>query len=272
MKQRLFCFPLTRYLARAAAALTMSIFALPGLADTDWDIVGIKLGMTEAEVRGALKAFDPGLKLTSVMSVFNYSDGVNHILKTPEFLDRLKASQGNQPQSIEVYFSGPVGDVRVIGVSRVAMVSSPPTRAQFEQSLATKYGPPAGLSNGSQNAPVWESAGKTSCVRVKDHRGQNAINLGAGDLGKMLMTNANAEQFLTSRRGNVSKGLLPADLTQCGAFLNYFFTGDPIRDFYAYMYDLGAMVVTERSRTAWVSNLKAEAIRKREGKGQAPKL
>lgn len=38
------------------------------------DIVGVRLGMTEADVRAALQAFDPNLKITPVMGVFNYSD------------------------------------------------------------------------------------------------------------------------------------------------------------------------------------------------------
>ena len=152
------------------------------------------------------------------------------------------------------------------------MVSNPPTKAQFSQSLVSKYEEPSGFSNASQSAPVWESAGKPSCVRVRDHQGQNAINLGAVDLGKMLMTNANAEQFLTSRRGNVSKGLIPADLTQYGAYLSYFFTADPVRSFDAYMYDLGAMVANERSRAAWVKQLQEDAVRKRQGEGKGPTL
>lgn len=236
------------------------------------EIAGLRLGMTEAEARAALRVFDPALTITPVMGVFNYSDGVNPVLKTPEFLDRLEGSKGNQGASFTVYFSGPAEDVRVIGVSRRAMMPNPPTRAQFGQSLAVKYGNPAGYSNGSQNAPVWESAGKPSCVRVKDHRGQVAINLGAGDLGKMLMTNANAEQFLTSRRGNASKGLIPADLTQCGAFLSYYYTADPVGSFDAYLYDLGAMVTAERSRSAWVEQLRSAAVRKRQGQAQAPRL
>ncbi len=61
--------------------------------------MGIRLGMTEAEARGALQAFDPELKIAAVTGVFDYSDGVNHTLKTPGFLDRLEASKGNQGAS-----------------------------------------------------------------------------------------------------------------------------------------------------------------------------
>jgi hypothetical protein len=263
--------------ARSAIALVVILGSGPaafaqGTAPEKLDVAGIRLGMTEGEVRGALKAFDPELKVAAVTGVFNYSDGVNHALKTPGFLDRLEAGKGNQGASIKVYFSGPVGDVRAIGVSRTAFLSGPPTRAQMLEGLVAKYGPPAGLNNASQSAPVWEAAGKPSCVRVRDYKGQVAINYGAGDVGGSMMINSSAEKSLASRRGSQSKGLMPADLAQCGAYLAYNFRGDPVRDFDAYLYDLGAMVATERSRTAWVKQFQAEAAGKRQGQGQVPKF
>lgn len=257
-----------RHLVRVAT-LVMSAWALPGFAAPDWDIVGIKLGMTEAEARAALRAFDPDLKITPVMGVFNYSDGVNPILKTPEFLDRLEAAKGNQGASVKVYFSGPVGDVRVLGVYRMAMVPNPPTGAQFVQGLVTKYGQPSGTGRGNRMNLVWEGEGKPSCVRLRDG---NRMALEAFN-GVGLMDSAAVEQFLAARRGNImGKGVLPADLTQCGAYLSYQYFGDPVRNFDGQMFDLGSMVATERLRTAWVKQMQTEAIRKREGQGQSPKL
>ncbi len=59
---------------------------------SNFEMAGIRLGMTEAEARAAIRAFDPTLRITSVMGVFNYNDGVNHALRTPEFLDRLEGA------------------------------------------------------------------------------------------------------------------------------------------------------------------------------------
>lgn len=236
------------------------------------DVVGIRLGMTEAEARGALRSFDPEMKVAAVTGAFNFSDGVNHNLKTPGFLDRLEASKGNQGASIKVYFSGPVGDLRVIGVSRTASLPNPPTRAQFLEGLVAKYGQPAGLNNAAATQPVWEAAGKPSCIRVRDYKGQVAINYGAGDYGGSMMVNSAAEKMLASRRGSQSKGLMPADLAQCGAYLGYSFRGEPVQDFDAYLYDLGAMVATERGRTAWVKQFQSEATGKRQAQGQVPKF
>lgn len=237
------------------------------------DIAGVQIGMTEAEVEAALKTFDSGLELASVMAVFNYSDGVSHTLESPEFLDRVEAKQGNQGVSITVYFSGGPGeDVRVIGVSRSALImANPPTAAQFMQSLVAKYGQPAGLSSKNQSLPVWEEAGKPSCIRARDYKNEVDINIGTG-IGAGLMVNANAEQFLSKRAGSISRGLLPSDLAQCGAYLGYYYLGDPVRNFSAELYDLGAVVATERSRTAWVDQLQAEAVSKRQGQGQVPKF
>lgn len=37
---------------------------------------------------------------------------------------------------------------------------------------------------------------------------------------------------------------------------NYYYTADPVSSFEAYLYDLGTMITTERSRTAWVKQLR----------------
>lgn len=256
--------------ARALAAILLLAVAAPAAAAQEWDIAGIRLGMTEAEARAALTAFDAGLKVVPVMGVFNYSDGVNPILKTPEFLDRLEGSKGNEGVSVKVYFSGPVGEVRVISVYRtVTAVPAPPTASQFVQALFSKYGQPSGTSRANKQHLVWESSGKPSCIRIKDG---NRVSLDAVS-GTSLMVNAAVEQFFTQRRNNImGRGLIPNDLTQCGAYLGYNYMGDPVRSFFAEANDLGAMVATERSRTAWVKQLQAEAVRKRQGQGQAPKL
>jgi hypothetical protein len=261
--------------AIALAALCGFVVAAmaQGTPDSKLEIAGVRLGMTEAEATAALKSFDATLKIAPVMGVFNYGDGANFTLKSPEFLDRLEGSLGSQGPVLKVFFSGPVGDVRVIGVSRNALImQNPPTSAQFAQSLVAKYGEPAGLSRGNKSHPVWESAGRPSCVRGRDYKGQVVIDLSAG-FGESLLTNSSAEEYLVKRSGNnTAKGLIPADLTQCGAFLGYYFAGDPVTTFSAELIDFGAVIATERSRTAWVKQLQTEAVRKREGQGQTPRL
>jgi hypothetical protein len=259
----------------ASAAVALSALASPpaqGAPEEKLDIAGVRIGMTEAEARAALVAFDPGLDISPVMAVFNYSDGVNQ-LNSPEFLDRLEGRLPGLGLVFKVYFSGPVGEVRVIGLRRAGLVmNNPPTAAQFIDSLLAKYGQPTGLSRGDKSQPVWEAAGKPSCIRVRDYKNDIVINLSPG-MGEGLADTAAAEQFFAGRSGNnTGRGLIPADFTQCGAYLSYFFTGDPVRNFNAEVFDLGAMVSTERSRTAWVDQLEAEAVSKRKGQGATPRL
>jgi hypothetical protein len=238
---------------------------------SNFEMAGIRLGMTEAEARAAIRAFDPTLRITSVMGVFNYNDGVNHALRTPEFLDRLEAVKGNQLPSLKVYFSGPVGEVRVIGVHRSEIVTTnPPTAAQFAQTLINTYGRPAGV-NGMNNAHiVWAEAGRPTCIRARNHVNQVALSVSSGT---SLMENSAVEDFYTKRGSEITaRGLLPADLTQCGAYIDYNLIGDPVRQFVAEMNDLGAMVTAERSRKAWVQQLQDAATRQRQSQGQTPRL
>lgn len=243
-----------------------------GIPEDRMDIAGIRVGMTEAEARAALAAFDATLEVVDVWAEFNYDDGVSYTLKSPEFLDRLEAHQGNQGAAIRVYFSGPVGDAKVIGVSRSGILPNPPTAAQFMDGLIAKYGQPSGFSRENRTHPVWEGAGKTSCVKGRDYRNVVVIDVAAG-LGESLMNNSSAEDYLVKRGANhTAKGLIPADPSQCGTYLAYHFFGDPVSTFGAEVYDLGAAVATERSRAAWVEQLQAEAVRKRQGEGQVPRL
>ncbi len=242
-----------------------------GTTEDKLEIAGVRIGMTEVQVRAALAAFDPDLEVTSIMGVYTYSDGVNVGLRTPEFLDRLEGHKGGRGNvSIKVLFSGPGNDVRVIAMSRQAHTPNPPTQAQFTQSLIDKYGQPAGFNRASPGSPVWEGAGKPSCIRARDSKGQVAIDYGSSIGASDFMQGERVEDLL--RSGTTVQGLRPTDLTRCGTFLSYYLPREPVTSFQAYLYDLGAIVVTHRSRAAWVEQLQVEAVRKRQAQGQTPRL
>jgi hypothetical protein len=81
------------------------------------------------------------------------------------------------------------------------------------------------------------------------------------------------EEELTRRGQRMAKDLMPDDLASCGAFITYNAGGaDPVRDFTAAMYDVGAFITTERARAEWVEKLKAKALKKRESQGETPKF
>ncbi|EJI85318.1 hypothetical protein AEST_16570 [Alishewanella aestuarii B11] len=236
------------------------------------DIAGIKLGMTVDEVKAAINTFDPQLQIEEVAAVFDLNDGAN-LQPSPEFLDRIEALQGNQGAVLKVFFSGPVGEVRVIGVARKGLIlSNQPASAQFMQSLTARYGQPTAFNRNQKDQPVWEASGKMSCLKARDYKNEPQVNIAPG-FGESVLVNVSAEQFFSSRASNnTGKGLFPKEFTDCGSYLSYFFPGDPISSFSGELMDLGAIVHTERSRQQWVEQLTAEAIQKRLSKGQVPKF
>ena len=134
-------------------------------------------------------------------AVFNIHDGAN-LQQSPEFLDRIEALQGNQGEALKVFFSGPVGDVRVIGVVRQGMIlNNRPASAQFMQSLIARYGQATAFNRNLKDQPVWEAGNKMSCIRARDHKNEPQVNISPG-FGESILVNVSAEQFLSSRAGN----------------------------------------------------------------------
>jgi hypothetical protein len=131
--------------------LVLNVVTTPSLAAPDWDMAGVNLGMTEAEVKAAFVDYDPKGKIIASNSSFNYSDGLNS-QRTPAFLSSMEIRVVRLAQwtPIKVWFSGQDGPARVIAVARnEGNLPNPVTRGQFLQSLQAKYGPPtAQRSNG----------------------------------------------------------------------------------------------------------------------------
>ncbi|MGQ3095077.1 MAG: hypothetical protein ACT6RP_16620 [Roseateles sp.] len=233
-------------------------------------MAGVKLGMTEAEVKAALVAYDPKGKISASNSSYNYSDGLNSH-RTPAFLSSMEIRVVRLAQwtPIKVWFSGPDGPARVIAIARnEGNLPNPVTRGQFLQSLQAKYGPPtAQWSNGM---PYWEANGKPSCVRT---RSGGQVNF--GEFPQVTSGHKTLDQAvgLLEAQQQQPGGFytLPADLTSCGTFM-YYTAVDPVSLYTGGMYDVGAIVATQRARQAWVDKLRSEAVRKREGQGQAPRL
>src|SRR5690606_17639566 len=142
----------------------------------------------------------------------------------------------NNRDGLTVYFSGPVGDVRVVAVHRdLTVVPNPPTAAQFAQSLIEKYGKPAGINNTAMSHLVWEEEGKPSCVRF---RNGNNVTLNVVPLNNM----SSVEEFYERQRNRPIGHVVPPDLADCGIVMDYnWMSGDPVRAFFAELKDLGAI-------------------------------
>ncbi|QHE84888.1 hypothetical protein [Hydrogenophaga sp. BPS33] len=241
------------------------------------DIVGVKLGMTEAEVTSAIKAFDAGAKQVSRrMAHFPYSDGVNGF-QTPAFLDEVEYRAGDS--KFRVWFAAPPAEPRSYAIHRYSTGNkTPPTREQFSAALTSKYGPGQShyLANTGSNVMQWSEQGKPECAVSTNAR---------------VVVDSSPDTLLPPRAVEVLEGLGRAqhpnlrktmgasvDVARCGVVLRYVWGGPennptfPIPEFYVWLVDQGGMVAKNRQSMQWVKQLEADAARKRQGQGATPKL
>jgi hypothetical protein len=268
---------------RTAIALIAAVIPMLVHAAPDWDIIGLKLGMTEAEVKATLQAYDPKGKIGVHQASFQYSDKINSF-NTPAFLSRMElrttqtSGQTVLPKTfVRVWFSGPTGEARAIAILREeSNVANAPSGEQFLQTLASKYGQPTVTDR--NRTPIWEEQGRPSCLWLAYGRNMpKEINHTLFSLNLIQRNDFSESVAELERRQQGSGGQigidLPADLTTCGAFLYYLGTNrSPAQSFSGAMFDVGAIVATQRARNAWVQQLEDEAIKKREGQAQAPRL
>lgn len=244
-----------------AAALALSS-ATQALAAPAWDILGVRLGMTEAEVRAAMLAYEPKGQVIATRLTLPYSDKVS-TFQTEPFLSRLELRVRRQTVQtpLKVQFSGPGGPARVIAVEREAFgLPDAPTPQQFQQSLEAKYGKPSAYTPG-RRMPMWEETGKPPCAR--DASGE--------PMPYNTFKSLEEAQRMQGRAATARP--LPADLTTCGSYLQYDYgMSGPVRSFVARLVDLGRLAATEQARRDLVKRLEDEAVRRREGQAQRPRL
>jgi hypothetical protein len=273
----MFVFKLSQVLWLFAILSISNVAVAQGASADKLDLVGIRLGMTEAEVAGAIKAFDPAAKQTSRrMAHYPYSDGVSGF-QTPAFLDEIVYQAGDS--KIRVWFASPPAEPRVYAIHRYSTGNkTPPTRQQFSAALTSKYG--AGhshyLANTGSNVMQWNEAGKPECAVSTNAR---------------VVVDASPDTLMPPRAVEVLEGLgkmqhpnlkrsmgSSIDVSRCGVVLRYVWGGPandaafPITEFYAWLVDQGGMVTKNRESLKWVEQQRAEAVRKRQKQGATPKL
>lgn len=245
----------------ACAALLMPaapLFAAP----ENFDIVGLRLGMTEQQARDALKAHNPQLQITAKNLTYTYSDGVRQH-QTPPALSEISATEPGG-ESITLQFSLPPQPARVVGVRRGAPLPNPPTQDQLAKSVVQKYGAPAThmpfTGGASFTRMIWAEPGRPQCWRSNPQ--QPAGFAPASPVLEIL------RQFADRQK----RGLAPADLSQCGASAQFTAYSDPVRNFSLEMTDTGPWVASLQATQRWLAQLEAEARKARVSAGATPKL
>lgn len=237
--------------------------AAPAFAAPDhFDIVGLRLGMTEQQARDAIKAHNPQLQVTAKNLSYTYSDGVRQH-QTPPALSEIVASQLHG-ESITLQFSQPPQPQRLVGVRRVAPLPNPPTHDQLVKTVVQKYGAPTThtpfTGGNAFTRMIWAEPGRTQCWRSSEKQAANFTP--ASPVLEVL------KQFADRQR----RGLAPADLSQCGASAQFAAQSDPVRSFSMEMTDTGPWMTSLQATQRWVAGLEAEARKARAGGGATPKL
>lgn len=262
----------TVVLAAALAWMTPALAQNAATPLAKMNIAGVRIGMTEAEVVKAVQAFDVSAKISkrSVAS-FPYFDGVNS-LQTPEFLDHLGFRTANE--GIGVWFTSPPSEPRVFAVVRRGSLAQPPSSDQMLSALTAKHGPfnVRSIPRPGGGAIVhWDEEGKAQCTVTKERSGQRVPSSNA--MGTLLVPNAVKVLEQQARQGVLREALgASMDASKCGTVLRYEWISEPVRSFEAWLVDQGGMIVASRKSAQWVEQLKAEAVRKLQGQGRAPKL
>ncbi len=272
MKQQSLMFRSTRNLTGIAATLALSLFTLPSLAAPAWDIVGIKLGMTEQQARAAIAAHSAQAQLREQTLKFNFNDGARQ-QETSSFLASIQAgippkAGSSDSETIQLEFSPPPREQRVIRVRRtVSSYQNPPPLERMESALTQKYGKPTeSRTHGigiKSNVMSWVEAGKTLC----GHRPGKAMGfIGVGQSPRDL------NKFYQYQQ----QKLAPADLSQCSAMaqakMDYKEGGSSVTVLEVELRDYGYALPSLEATAKWLDGLEAEARKARLNSGDTPKL
>lgn len=247
------------------------VLCLSALAGSAWaqaqsfDIAGLRVGMTEDEAIAALEAFDPEMALTVIEGYFNYTDGVANF-ETDGYPSEIRGTRPGSRYGDDfiLMFTPPPNGGRLWLIDRREDIESNfPSPAQYGEALRKKYGEPSIVSN-EELLFAWEfPAGGPACLR--DRLGPVSAYFQPRHHSDLLYRLYYMQQV----------GQAPADLATCALQLNYQLgstNNQVVQSFNAIMIDVAGFSVANDAANEWVQGLEAEARRKREGGGKAPRL
>lgn len=252
-------------------ALGLLASVTPCLAAPDWDIVGIRLGMTPEQARVAMRAHLPKAEIADSMRHFSFSDGVRN-QQLPAFLGAITASQNpytSKSEILEVMFSAPPMEQRVIRVIRTLVMRDDPLPMEHAMSVVTqKYGKPPKLRElGNRNVARWDEPGKTLC-------GDPAPAAASAWEAPPVDNNPAG---LSHYRAWHQRKQAPADASNCGAALVVSFVHNPgsafVREMKFVMTDPGYAVAAMQATAKQIADQEAQAKNARQKNPEAtPKL
>lgn len=254
------------------AAMLMLAGAASSFAAPEWDVVGVRLGMSPEQARSALLAHAPKAEVTEQKRQFAFNDGVKD-QPTPAFLSSIVIRQGptNSSETLEVMFSAPPMEQRVIRVIRtLAMYDNPLPMDRAMASVTQKYGKPSTVleaNDGRGNFSRWVEPGKVVC-------GDTApTSMGARQTPPVDNSPAGLGQYQAWQR----RKLAPADASTCSpALVVNLVTRAPreplVTEMKFVMTDPGHAVPAMQATAKQLADLQAEARKTRQNSAAMPKM
>lgn len=251
-------------------ALTVLICSATTLqAAPDWDVVGLKLGMSEQQAVAAVKAHAPTAKITMNSLKFSYNDGAKRQDTagfTSGLVARIPLSDQDQ-ETLQLEFSAPPLEQRLISLRRtLTSYANPPALERMMDTLTQKYGKPAtvqtyGIGMISTDL-AWAQADRKPCGRV--------------DKGLLLPPVSQTPDALRWYADQQKKRLAPTDPSQCSAVLQAKLKtksgGSSVVSMEFLMADPGYGVPAMQATSKWLADQEANARKARLNSGDTPKL
>ena len=159
----------TTVAVKASAAEIKKVTATeanPGNAK--FDVLGVHLGMTIAEVRSAFKAYDPNAHVVENTSGIGYYDGVESIT-IETYISQLATSFPSKGGGLTVDFTRPPEGGRVINIERHSPQNAQlPPYESIKSALVKKYGRPYHVQENTNGGRLYWSfpEGETQCLLI----------------------------------------------------------------------------------------------------------
>lgn len=211
--------------------------------------------MTQAEAEAAIKAYDPQAQFQYNRATYRYT-ALDRRHETEPFLRAVVAATQNRTVVLEVGFSPPPGEARVVGVQRNHRQNTAPlTQADYKASLIDKYGTPSVDADTSMQAGPpqrtlkWRDPrpGKVECIGHKD-----------SDNPTLPVSGGSILETLSGPMGNLAAA---GSVDNCALVMAYTLTQDPVLSARGVLYDVAAAAKAEQAAQEWVRSLEAEASR-----------